>query len=110
HFHQAYILQHDSVARARGSNARLSAIIGRLKLAVLDREIMIGAPSGGGFRRSFRVDLGPVEIRTIKWISHGHSHPGEHPRRNEYAFCNGEAAEQAIVDNIAMRSQLDTGI
>src|SRR5258707_10585474 len=95
---------------ATASNLGLSAIIGRLQVAVLDREIMIAAPSGGGFRRSFRVDLGPVEIGTIKWISHRHSHPREPPRRHEYAFGKGEAVQQAIVENVEMRGQLEIGL
>src|SRR4029077_3192393 len=101
---------HGGVAGATGSSPGLSAIIGRLQVAVLDREIMIGAPSGGGFRRSFRVDLGPGEIGTIKWFSPRHSHPREPPRRHEYAFGKGEAVQQAIVENIEMRGQLEIGL
>jgi len=71
---------------------------------------MIRAPSGGGFWRSFRVDLRPVEIGTTKWISNGHSHPGETARRHEYAFGKGEAVQQAIVENIEMRSQFEIGL
>src|SRR5438105_7616621 len=47
---------------------------------------------------------------TIKWISQGHSHPGEHSRRHEYAFRKGEAVQQAIVQNVEMRGQLEIGL
>src|SRR5438477_13074929 len=68
---------------------------------------MISTPWRGRLRRSFRIDLRPVKIRTIERITHRYSHPGEDARSHEYAFRKGEAMQQTIIQNVEVCSELE---